>query len=182
MKLFHILLGCTPPGRFTEQHDVFFGIAPDLKSLKEDIITFWPEAGGKIHVDAWREVNFVDGYKIEIVPRINTQSAECLFFLNLGGYKQGNFTEFHFQKLVVAASMGEAVQKIKLEPFYKEYNLPPFGQSHIDNKYLLDIDDVHLVADILPVAQAEKYSINITKVDSFTEDVVNLGYLKLDSL
>ena len=33
MKLFYILLGATPKGRNIEQHDVFFGIAENVKDL-----------------------------------------------------------------------------------------------------------------------------------------------------
>ena len=51
MKLFYVILGATPPGRNIEQHDVFFGIAENLKDLVEDMKAFWKEAKGKIHID-----------------------------------------------------------------------------------------------------------------------------------
>ena len=66
MKLFYIIIGCTPKGRHTEQHDVFFGIAENIRDLVPEIINFWPEAKGKLHVDAYREVNFVNGYQVEV--------------------------------------------------------------------------------------------------------------------
>jgi hypothetical protein len=56
LKIYMILLGCKPPGRNTEQHDLFFGIGRSLSDVKGDILDFWTEAGGKIHIDAWREV------------------------------------------------------------------------------------------------------------------------------
>lgn len=91
-KLFMLLLGCKPDGRNTEQHDIFFGIAAHLKELIGDIVDFWPEAKGRIHIDAWREVNYIDNYKIEIVEKQHMQlaaeSSNRLFFLNLGGYKK----------------------------------------------------------------------------------------------
>ncbi|MEZ4787007.1 MAG: DUF1543 domain-containing protein [Flavobacterium haoranii] len=46
-KLHMIMLGCTPKGRITEQHDIFFGIAPSLFELKTDLYDFWPEAENK---------------------------------------------------------------------------------------------------------------------------------------
>jgi hypothetical protein len=52
LKLFMVLLGCTPAGRNTEQHDVFFSIGSGLKDLIPDIVDCWPEAKGKIHIDA----------------------------------------------------------------------------------------------------------------------------------
>ena len=54
-KLFMLLVGCKPPGRSTEQHDIFFDIGTDLKSLVPHIRDYWPEGGEKLHVDAWRQ-------------------------------------------------------------------------------------------------------------------------------
>src|SRR5471030_220176 len=95
LKLYMLLIGCTPPGRHTEQHDVFFCIGTSMKGLIPDIIDFWPEAEGQMHVDGWREVNLVDGYEIKVVDRNadNTAKERQLFFINLGGYKQGVFDE-----------------------------------------------------------------------------------------
>ena len=50
LKLFMLLLGCKPPGRHVEQHDVFFGIAGSLDELIPEIKAFWPETD-KIHID-----------------------------------------------------------------------------------------------------------------------------------
>ncbi|SEN03048.1 protein of unknown function [Chryseobacterium taichungense] len=123
MKLFYIILGATPPGRNIEQHDVFFGIAENLKDLVEDMKDFWKEAKGKIHIDCYQEVKFVDGYEVKIVERGSETSEEQLYFLNLGGYKRGFFEEFHEQHLVVANSMGDAVKKQRLRNFIKQWAL-----------------------------------------------------------
>ncbi|ULT43418.1 DUF1543 domain-containing protein [Niabella defluvii] len=78
-KLFYLLLGCTPAGRHTEQHDVFFCIGKDLKDIIPDIKAFW-RGSGKIHIDSWREVTAVDGCRISIIEKaakpekINTSS------------------------------------------------------------------------------------------------------------
>jgi hypothetical protein len=85
LKLFMILLGCKPAGRNTEQHDLFFGIGRSLSDVKNDIIDFWKEANGKIHIDGWKEVNSVDGYNIEVTDkRTVLNEKEKLFFINLG--------------------------------------------------------------------------------------------------
>ena len=55
-----IMLGCTPKGRLTEQHDIFFGIGNSLTELIPYIKEFWPEAKGKIHIDAWQKITFID--------------------------------------------------------------------------------------------------------------------------
>ena len=80
-KLFMLLLGCRPKGRFTEQHDVLFSIGNDLPALLPDIAAFWPD-GGKIHIDAWREVTKVDGFSIRVVEKKASEpQAEKLFFI-----------------------------------------------------------------------------------------------------
>ena len=69
LKLYMLMLGCTLVGRLTEQHDIFFGIGSSLKDLIPQIKNFWPEAKGKIHIDAWREVSVVDDFTIEVVSK-----------------------------------------------------------------------------------------------------------------
>jgi len=79
--LYLIMLGCTPKGRLTEQHDVFFGIGSSLADLIPNIKQFWPEAKGKIHIDAWQKVTFIDGFSIEIINRNEIiKNKEKLFF------------------------------------------------------------------------------------------------------
>ena len=182
MKVFYIIIGCTPKGRHTEQHDVFFGIAKNIRDLVPEIINFWPEAKGKLHVDAYREVNFVNGYQVEVVEKSKKSTNETLFFFNLGGYLPDVLQEYHQQVLVVEKSLSEATQKVKSSAFYKDYNQPNGASSHIDDKYALDVDDAFAVEDILPLSQKEKFSLKLTKTDHVSEDKIYNGYFKLDKL
>ncbi len=173
-----VLLGATPPGRLTEQHDIFFGIGTDIKALKPDIYAFWNNAG-QLHIDSWRAVNYVNGYKIEIVPKDSHPIAEeKLFFLNLGGYKPGDPEEYHYKMLVVAKTMAQAIKASKRTIFYKHYGFKG-AESHIDEKYTLDVDDMHKVEDILPTYFKEQYSIAITPTSELTQDELHVGYVKL---
>ena len=97
MKLFYVILGATPIGRNIEQHDVFFGIGENLKDLVPDMKKFWPEAKGKIHIDCYQEVQFVDGFEVKIVEKTSESVENHLFFINLGGYQNGKFEELHEQ-------------------------------------------------------------------------------------
>src|SRR5205809_7872825 len=67
-KLFMLLIGCTPPERNIEQHDVFFGIGESTRDLVPQMISFWP-GENRLHVDAWRTITRVSGYNIEVVPK-----------------------------------------------------------------------------------------------------------------
>lgn len=181
-KLFMVMLGCTPPGRHTEQHDIFFGIGTSLKSLQNDMQSFWPEAGGRIHIDAWREVRYVDGYQINVVPRtMNFTASEHLFFLNLGGYKHGEFEEYHYKVLTVAQNKKSSIKYAKQTAFYQHCGFKG-AESHIDDQYGVDVDDLHNVEDILPISHKQHFRLKITKTNQFQEDMIRSGYFKINSL
>jgi len=181
-KLYMVIIGCTPDGRLTEQHDTFFGIAKSLKDLVPQMIAFWPEAKGEIHIDAWREVTSVDGNLIEIVPKQeNNSSLEKLFFMNLGGYKPGEFEEYHYKLLTVAETLSIATKSSKENAFYKHYGFKG-ATSHIDEKYGIDIDNAYKVQDILSPEFKENFQLKITKQENIAEDELHIGYLKISKL
>ncbi len=180
-KLFMLLLGATPPARFTEQHDIFFAIGTTLKDLVADIELFWPDGKG-LHIDAWREVSMVDGHQVSVSPKTEVVSTSSrLFFLNLGGYKKDEFDEFHYKMLVVASDKGEAIKQAKQSAFYKHTGYKG-ADSHIDDKYGIDVDDVYAIEDILPADIKLKYTIQLTLLVKDTADEINLGYFRLDKL
>jgi hypothetical protein len=180
--LYMLLVGCRPPGRFTEQHDVFFGIAETPAGLIPKINEFWPEARGRLHVDALRPVTAVDGYTIRVQPRNGaTPSPHKLFFLNLGGYKQDVFDELHYKMLAVAPSKGEAIKQAKETAFYKHTGFKG-APSHIDDKWGVDVDDVYQIDDILPSADHAQFSIHIEPSKGIAEDPLELGYITFDKL
>lgn len=180
------MLGCRPSGRNTEQHDIFFGIASTIGELVPEMKAFWPEAKGNIHVDAWREVTVVNGYNIRVVlkeggPAVSAEINDKLFFLNLGGYKAGEFDEFHYKMLVVAEDQAAAVKQARQTAFYK-YTGFKGATSHIDDKFGVDVDDLYQVKDILPEAVKQKYSLQITPDAIDNEDEMHLGYFMLEKL
>lgn len=182
-KLFMLLLGCKPHGRFTEQHDIFFGVGRSLKDLLPDILASWP-GPHKIHIDAWREVTETDGYSISLLPKEHTGVAlkdKQLFFLNLGGYKENEFEEYHYKMLAVASDKSEAIKQAKATAFYKHTGFKG-ADSHIDDKYGVDVDDLYEIEDILPASIKEKYTIVITPAEGIEKDEWRLGYTKLSSL
>lgn len=173
------MLGCRPAGRNTEQHDIFFGIGSSITELIPQLNAFWPEAKGKIHIDAWREVNYVDQHKIEIVPKGQETSNETqLFFINLGGYKENEFEEYHYKIICTGATLAEATTKAKAASFYKHYDFKG-AKSHIDDKFGIDIDEVYKVTEILASNITAHFAIKITKASEILDDELHIGYLKL---
>lgn len=191
-KLYMLLLGCRPNGRLTEQHDIFFGIAKNLKELIPHIKKFWSEAKGNIHIDAWREVTQVNNHSIAVIERpfastgfdnLSDEKAveEKLFFINLGGYKAEEFDEFHYKLLAIAKTSGEAIQQAKQTAFYKHIGFKG-AASHIDDKYGIDIDDVYNIKEILSPNFKELYSLEIKEAKQKEEDKMHLGYLPIKNI
>lgn len=178
-----LLIGCRPPGRHTEQHDVFFSIGESLKDLMPAVNNFWPEAKGKFHLDAWREVNLVDGWQVQVTEKgKNGSSQQNLFFINLGGYKENEMEEFHYKMLATGNNKNEAIKKAKTTAFFKHTGFKG-ATSHIDDKYGVDVDDLENVQDILPAEIRQLYAIHLSPAPAgAAEDTLHLGYFKLTSI
>ncbi|MES2417838.1 MAG: DUF1543 domain-containing protein [Bacteroidota bacterium] len=182
-QLFMILLGATPNGRNTEQHDVFFGIGNSIKELIPEMIAFWPEAKGKIHVDAYRIVKRVGHFKITIIPKADEVKTDLktLFFLNLGGYKKGEFDERHYKMLAVSDQKALAIKAAKETAFYKHVGFEG-AVSHIDDKFGVDVDDVFEINEILSSKTKSKYALQFLPGADLPEDEMFLGYLPLSKI
>ncbi|MEO6404901.1 MAG: DUF1543 domain-containing protein [Ferruginibacter sp.] len=183
LKLYMLVIGCKPAGRFTEQHDVFFGIGNSLNDLVPQINNSWKD-GGQIHIDSWREVTRVDEFTIKIVAKDinNHNNSAGLFFLNLGGYKPGDLEEYHYKILTVAKDKAEAISRSKQTAFYLHTGFKG-AESHIDDKYGIDIDDIYAIEEILPLEIKNRYSILVEKtIGGLKEDELHPGYVKLNSL
>jgi hypothetical protein len=187
LKLYLILLGCRPSGRTIEQHDIFMGIGEDIRSLIPDMKRHWPEAKGNIHIDAWQQVQYANGYEIMVQDRAGEKEAinnVCLFFINLGGYKPGEFEEYHYKMVVAAKDKAEAIKLAKATAFFRHTGFKG-GEAHIDDKYGIDVDDAYAIADILSVHFKEKYCITLSPLDSsqpLRENELHVGYFRLDGM
>jgi hypothetical protein len=176
LKLQMVIIGCKPKGRHTEQHDVYFGISESIQNLVPQLKSFWPEAANNMHLDAFRNITLVDGYKVTAIT-----NEMQLFFLNLGGYKENEMEEFHYKMVVAAKDKGEAVQKAKETAFYKHTGFKG-ANAHIDDKYGVDVDDIYAIEDILPKELTAQYKLQLEKATELKEDELHLGYFKLSKI
>ena len=179
-----LLLGCRPPGRHVEQHDFFFAIGEGLKDIKPLIKAFWTEPA-KIHIDAWREVKKVEGFRIEIVANKDATTDKLnenrLFFINLGGYLPGKFEEQHYTILTVNQQKSGAFKTAKATEFYQQTSFEG-AVSHIDDKYGIDVDEIYDIAELLLPSQKKEYHIRLIPDETINEDELHLGYLKLSRI
>lgn len=193
--VFMVQLGGRPKGRLIEQHDMFFGVADTLIELIPAINEHWPEVKNKWHIDSYRKVNSVGGYHIDWVAKtdsdaapISTASAAAdlkLYFINLGGYLPDDFEEYHHKLLIVAPTQAEAVKQAKQSDFYKQFTFKdkdtPFNAaSHIDDKLLVDVDEIYNVNELLGAGSLQ-ISIDKTAVERI-EDKSYIGYLSIKNL
>lgn len=113
-----------------------------------------------------------------------------LYFVNLGGYLPGQFEEFHYKTLVVAETLGKATAQVKKTAFYQDYTFDNVdtaksgvATSHVDDKYQLDLDDIHCVADLLPNDVALTIQpLTEDEKNQLSDDALHIGYLSLKQI
>ena len=87
----------------------------------------------------------------------------------------------NYKTLFVAKTKGKAIRKAKQTTFYKHYGFKG-AESHIDDKYGVDVDDIHNIEDILSDKFKSEFTLKITKTNATFEDEKHIGYLKIDKI
>ncbi|MFD0748847.1 DUF1543 domain-containing protein [Mucilaginibacter calamicampi] len=186
LKLFMVLLGSKAPQRNVEQHDFFFGIANEMHELIPRMRDFWPEAGSSLHIDGWREITHVEGYRVSIAPKSAAQpnNSKRLFFVNLGGYISGKLEEQHYTLLTVQDDRKWAIKAATTTDFFKSNTIKAIksAAAHIDEKYGIDVDEIYRIDDLLSDDDKNNYHINLELNAEGIADAIQLGYLKLDKV
>jgi hypothetical protein len=138
-KLFAVYLGGRAPRCNTELHDVVFVVGESVETSYERLMDKWFGDPLRLHIDSWIELRCVDGYRISLQPS-PAASDRKLYFINLGAYLPGQFTELHANAFVVAGSEAQVKQRAKAE-------LLRGAQSvHTDDLY--DIDDCLEISEV----------------------------------
>ena len=148
-KLFAVYLGGTAEKCNTEFHDVVFVTGASIEYTYEQLMDKWFGTPLGLHLDSWMEVEAVDGYRVSL-SKTPSQETEKLFFVNLGAYRDGEFTEYHANKLLIAANQQEAKVRAKKELFPNWETKP-----HTDNLYEVDT--------CIELSDVGGYYINLTK-------------------
>ena len=159
LTLYMVQLGGRPKGRLIEQHDIFFGAASQVSDLIGDINEHWPEVKNKWHIDSYRAIAKVGSYAIKLIEPSQQLKAAAdlkLFFINLGGYQQDSFEEFHY-KLLIANRLNRKLN-------------------------IVDIDDIYNVNDLISNVQLSIEPISDTDELNAKEDKEYVGYLSIKNL
>jgi hypothetical protein len=138
-KLFAVYLGGRAVKCNTELHDVVFAVGESIEAVYEQLMDKWFGNPLRLHIDSWMELRIVDGYRIVLGPGPVTQDKK-LFFINLGAYLPGQFTELHANAFVVADNEQQVKQRAKRELLR--------GTQSVHTDDLYDIDDCLEIAEV----------------------------------
>ncbi len=139
LKLFAVYLGGRAPKCNTELHDVVFVVGSSIEATYEQLMDKWFGNPLRLHIDSWLELREVDGHRVFLSPNPSTQ-PERLFFINLGAYRPGEFTELHANAFLVAVNEQEVKKRAKNELL--------LGAESVHTDDLFDIDDCLMIREV----------------------------------
>jgi hypothetical protein len=161
MKLFAVYLGGRAPRCNTELHDVVFVIGTSIESSYERIMDKWFGDPLRLHLDSWVELDVVDGQRIRLSSKASESSLK-LFFVNLGAYLPGQFTELHANMFGVAESAAEVKRRAKSELLR--------GARPVHT------DDLYEVEDCLEVGEVDGFHVQLVPTNEVQNLVPHNGY------
>jgi len=138
-KLFAVYLGGRASRCNTELHDVVFVAGESIETLYERLVDKWFGDPLRLHIDSWLELQIVDGYRISLKSHSSAQHKK-LYFINLGAYLPGQFTELHANAFIVAADEAEVKRRAKSELLR--------GAQSVHTDDLFEIDDCLEIVEV----------------------------------
>lgn len=179
-KLFAIYLGGRADRCNIELHDVVFVVGSSIEETYPLLAKKWFGNLQGFHIDSYVELQNIDGYKIKLTQGpVEADSLKKLYFINLGAYKPGEFTEYHQSAFYVADSAPEAIRRAKSELCQGLHTI------HKDDVVVLDCVSNPIdfdVDDVLELGEVDSHTISLSPTAS-TEQVLPVSaYIKLDFL
>ena len=87
MNLYLVVLGGRMRGGNVEMHDVRWVLGDTIEATVPQLKSEWIGNAQGLHIDSYKQLRFVDGYRITIVKTNETDGNEDnkIWFINLGG-------------------------------------------------------------------------------------------------
>ena len=180
-----VVLGGKARKADVELHDVRWVIGSKIEDTYEVLRRDWFGSREGLHIDSFKKINYIDGYKINLKNIENEKSNNNVFisrntpkmnlwFVNIGGYDPNSMQEKHEFGLVVAKSPLEAKNKAKSKW------LNGCQKKHKDDitslkKFILD--DCELIQRI------GNWEIELILENNFVEETNSpdwFGYMRID--
>ncbi|MBE7219564.1 MAG: DUF1543 domain-containing protein [Caulobacteraceae bacterium] len=140
LHLYAVMLGGRAPRCNTELHDVVFVTGETIEATYGQCLDLWFGTAPRLHLDSYMALDVVDGHRVTLSPE-PAADGKALYFVNLGGYADGLFTELHANAIVVAANAPEARARAKA-------TLMQGGEHEIHTDDLYDVDDCLEVGEV----------------------------------
>ena len=182
LSLFIVVLGGRSFKSNIEIHDVRWVLGESLEDTFPELRKQWLGNIKGLHIDSYKRIEYVDGYKISISKSNKNNSinqkkeVESLWFINLGGYDPKKMYEEHAFTLVVAKKAIDAKKKAKKNWILNLKNKHNDDLSGI--KIFEQVDDVHSIKKI------RNWEINlISDPQKRSEKIIPdwYGYMRIDN-
>jgi len=171
--LFLVVLGGRAKKANIELHDVRWVVGSRIEDTFDALRNDWFGNFEGLHIDSYKKINYVDGYKLNLKKIENMKSKmskfsnkdksnKNLWFVNIGGYDPCSMQEKHEFGLVVASSSLEAIN------IAKSKWLIGFQKKHKD-----DIDSLEILIDCddcKPIRKVGSWEIELIKDHHFIQE------------
>ena len=188
INLFLVVLGGRAKMANVELHDVRWVIGSRIEDTYDELRKNWFGTFEGLHIDSYKKINYVDGYKITLKNIENKRmknkkffngniTKKNLWFVNIGGYEPSSMQEKHEFGLVVASN------KLEAKNLAKSKWLLGCKKKHKDDiaalKILISCDDCK------PIKMIGNWEIELTLENNHIEETNYpdwYGYKRIDKI
>ena len=169
-KLFLVVLGGRCKGCHVEQHDVRWVVGETIDATLPALRQEWIGLRRGLHIDSYRCIDHVDGYRVEVVEQAQDPSSTDgpqLWFVNLGAYDATSMAEQHAFGVIVARSSASAKARAR------QRWLKGQEQVHKDDLHPVEMDSA--LDDLLPIHGNGRWHLKLIADDQVDDGQVDYG-------
>ena len=184
--LFLVVLGGRAIKANVELHDVRWVIGSRIEDTFPVLRRDWFGTSEGLHIDSYKKINYVDGYKINLInletkklknnKLLNRNTPQkYLWFVNIGGYDPSSMQEKHEFGLVVAKTSFEAKNSAKSKW------LNGCKKKHKDD--ITSLKKLFILDDCEPIKKIGGWEIELILEDNILEETNSpdwFGYMRID--
>ena len=186
MFLYLVVLGGRAAKANVELHDVRWVVGSCIEDSYDLLRRDWFGSLEGLHIDSYKRINYVDGYKINL-KNINNKKLKSqkllnknstkkyLWFVNIGGYSPSSMQEKHEFGLIVAST------KLEAKNIAKSKWLIGCKKKHKDN--LASLEMIIRCDDCEKIKNVGNWQIELTPDNNFIQENNYpdwYGYQKID--
>ena len=186
--LYLVVLGGRVQKANVELHDVRWVVGSKIEDTYDTLRKDWFGSSKGLHIDSYKKIQYIDGYKINLINVENlkiknnkfsykSNTKKNLWFVNIGGYDPCSMQEKHEFGLVIASN------KIEAKNIAKSKWLIGCKKKHKDDiasiEMLIGCDDCALIKKI------GNWKIELTPYNNFIKENNYpdwYGYQKIDGI